>query len=125
MFDHAPGTVARARRLRREMSLPEVLLWRLLKGKLVGVKFRNQHPIGDHVVDFYCHSAKTVFEIDGISHDMGDQPLFDARRDAELAGLGLAVVGIPAVDVLKDPQSIAESMVRKCLPNPELSGAND
>lgn len=97
------------------MSLPEVLLWRLLKSKPMGVKFRKQHPLGDFVVDFFCHPARTVFEIDGIAHDMGDQPGFDAKRDARLAQLGVEIVRIPAMDVLKDPETVAESMVAQCL----------
>jgi very-short-patch-repair endonuclease len=123
MHDHASGTVERARRLRREMSLPEVLLWRILRVKPMGVKFRNQHPLGDFVVDFYSHSARTAFEIDGISHNMGDQPEFDVRRDAKLNGLGVQVIRIPAADVLRDPDSVADSMVRHCLNISSPSGA--
>ena len=115
MHDHASGTVQRARQQRREMSLPEALLWRLLKPKPMGVRFRNQHPLGEFVVDFFCHSARTVFEIDGISHDMGDQPEFDARRGIALNGLGYSVVRIAAKDVLKDPDTVAGSIVRHCL----------
>ena len=115
MHDHAPETVNRARQLRREMSLPEALLWRLLKSKPMGVKFRNQHPLGEYVVDFFCYAARVVFEIDGISHDMGDQPEFDAERDTALNALGYTVVRIAAADVLKDPEAAAESMVRYCL----------
>ena len=122
MFDHAPGTVERARKQRRQMSLPEVLLWRLLKTKPMGVKFRNHHPLGDFVVDFFCHSARTVFEIDGISHDMGDQPEFDTERSLALNALGYEVVRIPAADVLKDAEAVADSMVRYCLAKPSSSG---
>ena len=118
MHDHASGMVQRARQLRREMSLPEAMLWRLLKPKPQGVKFRSQHPLGDYVVDFFCHSVGIVFEIDGISHDMGDQPEFDAARDKALNALGYAVVLIPAADVIKDPEAVAESMVRYCLTTP-------
>jgi very-short-patch-repair endonuclease len=121
MHDHAPGTVERARRQRREMSLPEALLWRLLKCKPMGVKFRNQHPVGAYVVDFYCHAARTAFEIDGISHDMGDQPAFDARRTVELERLGVAVIRVAAAEVLGDPEAIADSMVRSCLDRPPPS----
>jgi very-short-patch-repair endonuclease len=125
VFDHAPGTVERARRLRREMSLPEVLLWRILKTKPMGVKFRNQHPLGGFVVDFYCHAAKTAFEIDGIAHDMGDQPEFDEQHGAQLARLGIEVVRIAAKDVLKDPEGIAEAMVCSCVEIPALPGASN
>ena len=114
MHDHAPGTVARARKLRREMTLPEVLLWQILRTKPMGVKFRSQHPIGDFVVDFYCHSARTIIEIDGIAHNMGDQPQFDAARGEQLSAMGLQVVRIPATDVLKDPVAVAKSLVAIC-----------
>ena len=41
-------------RLRRAMSLPEVVLWQALrKGQLEGLRFRRQHPIGPYILDFY------------------------------------------------------------------------
>jgi very-short-patch-repair endonuclease len=114
MHDHSPATLSRARRLRRDMSLPEVLLWQILRTKPMGLKFRNQHPVDDYVADFYCHSAKTLIEIDGKSHDMGDQPEFDEERDARLNSLGYQVVRIPATDVLKCPTTVAEQLVALC-----------
>jgi very-short-patch-repair endonuclease len=114
MYNHAPETVERARRLRRQMSLPEVLLWRLLRTRPLGVKFRSQHPIDNFVADFYCHSARTVIEIDGISHDMGDQPEFDVKRDERLRPLGLQVLRIPARDVLANPEATAEAIAAQC-----------
>ncbi len=50
-------TFSRARELRRHMSLPEIVLWQALrKGRLAGLRFRRQHPIGPYILDFYlCH----------------------------------------------------------------------
>ena len=121
MEDHTPKSLHQARQLRRKMSLPEGLLWNRLKGKPMGVKFRNQHPLGDYVVDFYCAAKRVAFEIDGIAHDMGDRPQRDIRRDARLTALGVEVVRIPAADVLRDPAVVAESMVRYCLGSPPPS----
>jgi very-short-patch-repair endonuclease len=109
-----PRDVQQARRLRDNLSLPEVLLWRLLKGSPDGAHFRSQHPIGDYVLDFYCAKAKVAFEVDGIVHDMGDRPGRDAQRDAWLRGEGIEVVRIPASEVLKSPETVAESIVRYC-----------
>lgn len=67
------------------MSLPEVLLWRILRQRQTGFRFRRQHPIGTWVLDFYCPEAKLGIEIDGISHDMGDGPERDARRRRAIA----------------------------------------
>jgi very-short-patch-repair endonuclease len=109
-----PRDVQRARELREKLSLPEALLWRLLKGSPDGVHFRSQHPLGDYVLDFYCAKAKIAFEIDGIAHDMEDRPDRDAKRDAWLRDQGIEVVRILASEVLKLPEDVAESIVRYC-----------
>ncbi len=83
-----------ARRARRDMSLPEVLLWQRLKGSPQGLRFRKQHPIGAYRADFYCAQSKLVIEVDGIAHDMGDRPAHDATRTATLDKL---LEGLPAV----------------------------
>ena len=121
MRDHTPDALRNARRLRREMTLPEVLLWRLLRGKPLGLKFRKQHPYGDWVFDFYCDSAKAVIEVDGIAHDMGDRPARDIRRDRILSELGFRVLRISATEVLSDPVSAAESIVLACQAMPPPS----
>jgi very-short-patch-repair endonuclease len=109
------NSVFRARKLRKEMSLPEVLLWNLLRGQPQGVKFRRQHPSGELGIDFYCSDAKLVIEIDGISHDMVDRPQRDIRRDAWLKSEGLDTVRIPATDVLKDVTAVADSIIQMAL----------
>jgi very-short-patch-repair endonuclease len=128
--DRAPrpllGAVARARQLRKEMSLPEVLMWRLLRGQPQGVKFRRQHPSGRIGMDFYCSDARLVIEIDGIAHDTGDKPVRDERRDAWLRSKGIDTVRILATDVLADATANAEgviAMARSRLPLHHRAGA--
>ena len=55
-----PQNVQNARKLRSEMSLPEVLLWRELRGKPLGIKFRRQFPILGFVADFACAEARLI-----------------------------------------------------------------
>ena len=123
MENHTPESLAAARKQRREMTLPEGLLWQHLRQRPLGVKFRNHHPIGNLVVDFYCVSKRLVIEIDGIAHDMGDNPERDRRRDAWLKSEGFSVVRIPAADVLRDPIAAAESLVAMCCADPPPSAA--
>ncbi len=104
-------TVRRAKRLRRTMSLPEVLLWRELRAAPDGPRFRKQHAAEDYVLDFFCARANLAIEIDGISHDMGDQPEFDAARDAWLRARRIDTVRIAAADVLRDPSAVAEAVI--------------
>jgi very-short-patch-repair endonuclease len=103
-----------ARRLRRQLTLPEALLWRELRCKAGGFKFRNQHPVGRYVLDFYCAAAKLGIEVDGIAHDMGDRPERDEQRDAFIGGQGIEVVRVPATDVLRSPVEVAEAIVALC-----------
>ena len=97
----APGvTRDRAVQLRRMMSLPEGLLWRLLRSKQLGLRFRRQHPLGPYVLDFYCPSHRLCVEIDGCDHATREAQ--DARRDAWLAEHGVRTLRIPASWVLND-----------------------
>jgi very-short-patch-repair endonuclease len=96
-------TFKRARTLRREMTLPEVVLWGALRGgRLNGMRFRRQHPIGPYILDFYCPSTRLAVEIDGFAHDNPAQVEHDERRDAWLAARGVKIVRVAAADVLKD-----------------------
>ena len=103
--------MAIARKLRREMTLPEVLLWRELRGKPQGMKFRKQFPVRGYFADFACVEVRLLIEIDGIAHDMGENPERDVRRDDELTRSGWRVVRIGAKDVLADVAECAASIV--------------
>jgi very-short-patch-repair endonuclease len=99
-----------ARRLRKRMSLPEVLLWQQLRGAKSGPKFRRQHPVGPYIVDFYCREAALIVEIDGEVHSRGDRPARDETRQAFLIENGYRVLRIPAADVLRNVGEIAASI---------------
>ena len=65
-FGAKPITFEAARILRKNMTFHEKLLWEKLKLKQIcGKRFRRQHPIDFFIVDFYCHEARLVVEIDG------------------------------------------------------------
>jgi very-short-patch-repair endonuclease len=113
------AAVLRARSLRRNTTLPEGLLWQLLRARPGGLKFRHQHPFARCTADFYCAAAKLVIEVDGDSHSMGDRPERDARRDAWLRGQGISVLRFDAADVFRDPEGVVSAIlveVRRRLP---------
>jgi very-short-patch-repair endonuclease len=105
---------ANALRQRRKLSLPEGLLWRELRRKHGGVKFRKQHPLGKLALDFYCAEVKLAVEVDGISHEMGDRPERDEARDAFVRSHGIDVLRIPATEVLASPTEVAEAIIAIC-----------
>jgi very-short-patch-repair endonuclease len=94
-------TFKRARRLRREMSLPEVILWRHLRGHhLAGLRFRRQHPIGPYILDFYCAEVSLCVEVDGYTHDNSAAVAHDEERTRWLDQQGIRVHRVLASDVL-------------------------
>lgn len=107
------ATVKIARGLRRNMSLPEVMLWQRLRARPGGVKFRRQHPVGAHVADFYAPDVRSIVEVDGLAHDFRVER--DVVRDAWLMGQGFGVVRIAASDVLRDVDAVVEGVVRLIL----------
>ncbi|WP_375427608.1 endonuclease domain-containing protein [uncultured Sphingomonas sp.] len=99
----------RARRLRREMSLPEILLWRELRRH--ELRFRKQHPAGPYTLDFFCAPARLVIEVDGEAHGRGDRPERDAVRDAWLRARGVDVLRVPASAVLRDLDAVVRYVI--------------
>jgi very-short-patch-repair endonuclease len=106
--------IGKARALRANMSLPEVLLWQILRGRPEGAKIRRQHSLGCYVLDFYCARTKVGFEIDGTAHERSERPARDVIRDAWFRSQGVEIVRIPAADVLRSPEDVAEAIVRHC-----------
>jgi len=98
------------------MTLPEILLWRALRTRPGGLKFRRQHPAGPYVLDFYCEAASKGIEVDGMAHEMGDNPARDRARDAWLAGVSISVIRIPATDVLQSLDTVVRFLIEQCQP---------
>ena len=106
-------TKRRARDLRASMSLPERVLWGQLRLKRTGLRFRNQHPAGPYVLDFYCYEAKLCVEIDGQSHDFTSAR--DERRDRWLALQGVRTLRVSARDVLRNLDGVVRYIVAEAL----------
>jgi very-short-patch-repair endonuclease len=70
-YGATPETFEKAKVLRDTLTKAEKLLWNNLKGKkLMGFRFRRQHPIDIFIADFYCHELKLVIEVDGEIHKL-------------------------------------------------------
>lgn len=86
-----PYLKEKARELRNNSTLGEILLWKKLKGKqCYGFDFHRQKPIHNFIVDFYCHKLKLIIEIDGYSHNFKFES--DKQREIELNELGFTVL---------------------------------
>ena len=101
-----------ARRLRRNATIPERMLWnRLRGGGLAGLKFRRQQPIGPDIVDFFCHEVALVVEVDGRSHD--ERGKEDSQREAFLREQQrLQVLRVSNDDVLMETEAVLFAILR-------------
>jgi len=61
------------RRLRRDATPAEKLLWRAINREQTGFRFRRQVPLGGYVVDFACQEARLVIELDGATHSTDEE----------------------------------------------------
>ena len=107
-------TVQRARKLRQEMTLPEVKLWGVLRTRPGGFKFRRQHPAGVYILDFYCAAARLAIEVDGWAHALGGVAQADAARSAHLRSQRVATLRVPATAVLNDLEAAVTRIVAVC-----------
>ena len=94
-----PILVAYAKKLRNNMTLGEIALWREIKGKKLGVRFSRQIPINQYIVDFYCKDLKLAIEVDGSFHYKEGQQEKDKIRQNRLESLGVVVIRFSDLDV--------------------------
>jgi len=94
--------------LRRTQTKPEELLWRKIRHKQLGVKFRRQHGIGDYIVDFYCAEYSLVIELDGDSHFTSDAQEYDRIRDQFLCSRGLKVLRFTNRQIMEELDSVLD-----------------
>jgi very-short-patch-repair endonuclease len=119
----SPDTHDFARMLRQDATWAERSVWDALRAHTRGVKFRRQHPIGRYVVDFYCHGAALVVELDGNAHN--DREHKDAARDEWLRYQGLMVLRFANAEWKNDRASVLgridAAVAARILPGAQLA----
>ena len=111
-----------SRSLRSKPTEAERCLWKRLKLKHLGYVFYRQKPIGDYIVDFYCHQAKLVVEVDGDYHDDAETSRNDKVRNAYMKSLGLKVLRFNNHEVLNNTDKVVGKISRILLDSPFIKG---
>ncbi len=98
--------------MRREPTEAEDVLWRTLRNKSLGAKFRRQHATGRFIVDFCCVPSKIFVEVDGEIHMHAQAK--GRERDETLKGEGFYVLRFSNDQVLDNLETVIET-IRKNL----------
>ncbi len=115
-----------ARKLRREMTIAESMLWLALRGsRFKGMKFRRQVPVGPYVADFLCVACQLIVELDGPPHETDEQRAHDKKRDAYLHAMGFMVLRF-SNDLIMGGCDLAlqkiDTAANRANPSPALAG---
>jgi very-short-patch-repair endonuclease len=108
IIPYNPKLKAYARELRNNSTLSEVLLWKNIKNKALGVQFHRQVPMLEYIVDFYCHELMLAIEIDGDSHLYKYE--YDVKRQGDLEQQGVVFLRFTDLDVKQNMFSVGLSL---------------
>jgi very-short-patch-repair endonuclease len=96
-----------AKRLRKEATFAERLLWGKLRGKrFEGIKFKRQVPLGKYIVDFASFEKNLIIECDGGQHDLQREK--DKSRDEWLVSQGFKVLRFWNNEIIENPEGVSE-----------------
>jgi very-short-patch-repair endonuclease len=102
----------RAKELRQKMTPEEALLWHALRtNKLDGWHFRRQQVIDGFIIDFYCHAASLILEVDGGIHKTQKEQ--DAEREAYLVSRGFRILRVKNEEVKNDIEGVLRKILEK------------
>ena len=98
-----------ARKLRKDSTFTEIMVWNYLKKKqMSGYDFDRQKPIDNYIVDFYCKDLSLAIEIDGESHYGNTER--DKKKDKRLNELGVTVLRFDDLDVRYKLDKVLETI---------------
>ena len=113
-FEAPPDVFSKARSLRMNMTPAENKVWNFLKEKKVlGLRFRAQHPMGFFIADFYCHKISLIIEIDGEIHNVKDQNDYDIERTLIFNKWGIDVIRFTNYQVLNKFEDVKKQIINE------------
>jgi very-short-patch-repair endonuclease len=99
--------------LRQNMTWAERLLWaRLRRNRAEGRHFRRQQIIAGFIVDFYCHKAGLIVEVDGAVHEKNKEK--DFQRGTILEEMGFRILRFSNREVIEDIEMVLEKILAFC-----------
>jgi very-short-patch-repair endonuclease len=98
------------------MTPAENRLWeRLRKNQLDGFHFRRQQIIAGFIVDFYCHRASLIVELDGAVHEKNRES--DFQRETILKEMGFRIARFKNEEVMDNIEKVITEILQFCKTN--------
>jgi len=108
IIHYNPNLKEKARNLRKNSTLSEIILWKNIKNKSLGYEFHRQVPLDEFIVDFYCHELNLAIEIDGNTHDYNFEK--DDARQKQLEGHGIRFIRFIDNDVKRNLNDVLRAL---------------
>lgn len=91
---------------RKHPTQAEYALWTRLRAKQLGVRFRQQHIIGDYIADFVVLEKKLIVEVDGGYHSLPEIQISDAQRTSELEAMGYSIIRFNNNEIISNIENV-------------------
>lgn len=104
--DWYPLLKENAKRMRNNPTEAEFVLWQILKGNGLGVRFKRQCVVLDFIADFLAPEINLIIEVDGGYHSVDEQITLDEARTTRLENKGYKVVRFTNEEVLSDTLNV-------------------
>lgn len=104
--------VSKVKDLRNHPTPAEKQFWNILRKMPFyrTARFNRQKPLGEYIVDFYCHEYRLVIEIDGDSHAQDGAKIKDKKRTEFLESKGLQVIRFTNQEVLHRIDGVIQTL---------------
>jgi tRNA A37 threonylcarbamoyladenosine synthetase subunit TsaC/SUA5/YrdC/very-short-patch-repair endonuclease len=115
-----------AREMRKSPTEAENIFWEAVRYDQLGTRIRRQHPIGNMILDFYCHEKRLGIEIDGSVHDSEIEQEHDIDREEEIVnGYGVRIIRFSNDDVVHHLSTVMERLKKELQSFPAPVGGRD
>jgi very-short-patch-repair endonuclease len=102
--------IERRKRLRKNLTATELILWTAVRNNKLGIRFRRQYGVKAFVLDFYCPARKLAIEVDGGVHLTDRQSAIDKDRQRIIENLGIKFLRFTNEQVRQNLTAVLKSI---------------
>lgn len=95
-----------AKRMRKEPTDAESVLWNAIRNRQIEYKFRRQHPVAGFIADFACLEVWLLVEVDGGYHTTEEQNQYDKERNEYLKEIGFTTIRFTNEEVINNLETV-------------------